>query len=178
MAEAVDAFRRRPFRDSSGEAHAGLVTGADLAAFSATWEEPATSSTGSGFAVAKTGPWGQGPVLLQALALLDALDDPTALDPSTADGIHAVAEVLKLALADREAWYGDGADVPLATLLAPAYAAERRALVGERASRELRPGAPGRARAAAARRTCWTGAPAAPPADPTTRGADGGTATA
>jgi gamma-glutamyltranspeptidase / glutathione hydrolase len=49
---------------------------------------------------------------------------------------------MKLALADREAWYGD-VEVPVADLLSAAYAAERRALVGEEASRDLRPGAPG-----------------------------------
>jgi gamma-glutamyltranspeptidase / glutathione hydrolase len=59
--------------------------------------------------------------------------------------VHTVIECSKLAFADREAWYGDPdfVDVPLAALLAPAYAAERRALVGAEASLELRPGAPG-----------------------------------
>jgi gamma-glutamyltranspeptidase / glutathione hydrolase len=141
VAEAVDAFSRRPFRDSSGEAHAGLVTGEDMAAFSATWEEPATYDW-QGFSVAKTQAWGQGPALLQSLAVLDALDDPAVLDPSTAHGIHGITEVLKLSYADREAWYGDGADTPLKTLLSPSYAAERAALVGEHASREVRPGSP------------------------------------
>ena len=53
-------------------------------------------------------------------------------------------ECAKLAFADREAWYGDPdfVDVPLEALLSAAYADERRALVGERASLELRPGAP------------------------------------
>lgn len=140
VAEAVDAFSRKAFRDSSGEAHAGLVTGADLAAFAATWEDPATIEW-QGHTVAKTGPWGQGPALLQTLRLLDALGQPEALDPSTSKGIHAIAESFKLAFADREAWYGDG-DVPLQTLLSEAYAAERAALVGEQASTSLRPGSP------------------------------------
>lgn len=140
VAEAVDAFSRKAFRDSSGEAHAGLVTGADLAAFAATWEDPATIEW-QGHTVAKTGPWGQGPALLQTLRLLDALGQPEALDPSTSKGIHAIAESFKLAFADREAWYGDG-DVPLQTLVSEAYAAERAALVGEQASTSLRPGSP------------------------------------
>ncbi|RKN21223.1 gamma-glutamyltransferase family protein [Micromonospora musae] len=141
VAEAVDAFSRRPFQDSSGAPHAGLVTGADLAAYSATWEEPATLDW-HGHTVAKTGFWGQGPVLLQTLSILDALDDPQAYDPSTAAGIHAQAEALKLAFADREAWYGDGGDVPAKTLLSREYARERAALIGQRASTELRPGRP------------------------------------
>src|SRR5215213_1838576 len=91
--------------------------------------------------VVKTGTWGQGPVLLQSLAMLDGLDD-ALLDPGTADGAHTVAEVLKLALADREAWYGDVPGVPLEALLSEEYASRRLALVGPEASRELRPGSP------------------------------------
>ncbi|WP_433457834.1 gamma-glutamyltransferase family protein [Micromonospora sp. CA-248212] len=142
VAEAIDAFSRRPFRDSSGRAHAGLVTGDDLAAFSATWETPTTLDW-QGWTVAKTGFWGQGPVLLQTLAVLDALDDDGAYDTATAAGIHAQAEALTLAFADREAWYGDSADVPAPALLDPAYARDRAALIGDRASSELRPGSPG-----------------------------------
>ena len=141
VADAVDAFSRQAFRDSSGEAHAGLVTGSDMAAFSATWEEPATLDW-HGFSVAKTQPWGQGPALLQTMTVLDALGDPDALNPSTTHGIHAITEALKLAFADREAWYGDGQDVPLKTLLSKEYAVGRAALVQDRASREVRPGSP------------------------------------
>ncbi|MEO6880788.1 MAG: gamma-glutamyltransferase, partial [Mycobacteriaceae bacterium] len=141
IAEAVDRFSRRAFRDSTGGAHAGLVTGADMAAFTATWEAPTTLDW-HGFSVAKTQPWGQGPAMLQSMSILDALADPAALDPSTAEGIHPIAEAMKLAYADREAWYGDGQDVPMTTLLSREYAAERARLVGERASGEVRPGSP------------------------------------
>ncbi|GAB3077650.1 gamma-glutamyltransferase family protein [Micromonospora schwarzwaldensis] len=175
VAEAVEEFSRRPFRDSSGHPHAGLVTGDDLAGWSATWEEPVTRDW-RGHTVAKTGFWGQGPVLLQTLATLDALDDPRALDPSTVDGIHAQAEALKLAFADREAWYGD-TDVPGAALLSSAYARERAALIDDRAATELRPGRPAGAsprlaahlRAHAARRA---GPPDPSTGEPTVR-ADG-----
>jgi gamma-glutamyltranspeptidase/glutathione hydrolase len=88
--------------------------------------------------VFKTGPWGQGPVLLQQLLMLDG-ELPM---PGTADFVHLVTEVAKLAFADREAWYGDVDDVPLTALLSAPYAAARRALVGESASTELRPGSP------------------------------------
>jgi gamma-glutamyltranspeptidase / glutathione hydrolase len=145
VAEAVDAFSRRPFRDSSGEPHAGLVTGQDMAEYAATWEEPATLEF-AGHTIAKTRAWGQGPVLLQTLATLDALGGtgPGAgvLDPSTVEGAHTQVEALKLSFADREAWYGD-TDVPLDDLLSAAYAKDRAALVGERASLEVRPGSPG-----------------------------------
>ncbi|MFG1721311.1 gamma-glutamyltransferase family protein [Micromonospora chalcea] len=140
VAEAIDAFSRLPFRDSSGRAHAGLVTGDDLAGFSATWETPVTLDW-HGHTIAKTGFWGQGPVLLQTLAVLEALEDPRVYDPSGLDGIHAQAEALKLAFADREAWYGD-TDVPGSALLSAEYARSRAALIGDGASAELRPGSP------------------------------------
>lgn len=141
VAEAVDAFSRKPFVDSSGSAHAGLITADDMAGFIAPWEAPAQIDF-AGHTIVKTGPWGQGPVLLQTLAILDALDDQTALDPATEHGIHHIAEALKLAFADREAWYGDVPDVPLTTLLSKAYATERAALIGTDASGDLRPGSP------------------------------------
>jgi gamma-glutamyltranspeptidase/glutathione hydrolase len=61
----------------------------------------------------------------------------------SAEYVHLLIEGCKLAMADREAWYGDAAEVPLDDLLSDAYNAERRALVGDKASHELRPGGPG-----------------------------------
>ncbi|MEV4539199.1 gamma-glutamyltransferase family protein [Asanoa sp. NPDC049518] len=142
VAEAIDRFARLPHRDSSGRPHAGVLTGADLAGWSASWEEPVTLDW-HGHTVAKTGPWGQGPVLLQTLSILDAAGE--VYDPSTAHGIHTQAEALKLAFADREAWYGDTGDVPLKLLLSRDYAVERAALIGDRAALDLRPGSPGSA---------------------------------
>jgi gamma-glutamyltranspeptidase/glutathione hydrolase len=80
-------------------------------------------------------------VLLQQLALLAGFDlaDTGPADPQL---VHLVVEAAKLAFADREAHYGDVPDVPLATLLSPAYNDERRRLIGDQASGELRPGAP------------------------------------
>ncbi|WP_116043477.1 gamma-glutamyltransferase family protein [Amycolatopsis palatopharyngis] len=142
VAEAVDTFFRRPVPTGGGEPQAGLVTASDMAAWQAGWEEPATLDW-QGHTISKTGPWGQGPALLQALATLDAVGDPSALDPSSAEGIHHVVESIKLSFADREAWYGDGYDTPLNTLLSPEYATERAALIGHEASHEIRPGSPG-----------------------------------
>ncbi|MEV6413734.1 gamma-glutamyltransferase family protein [Kribbella sp. NPDC051718] len=141
VAEAIDRFSRLPHRDSSGEDHAGLITGDDVASYEASWEEPATFDW-HGHTVAKTGPWGQGPALLQSLAVLAELGDPTALDLTSAEAVHTTTEITKLSYADREAWYGDGVDVPLKTLLSPGYAAERAASVGAAASYEMRPGSP------------------------------------
>nr|WP_202447738.1 gamma-glutamyltransferase [Streptomyces sp. SID5468] len=140
VAEAVAAFAARPALDTSGERHAGVLTGDDLARWSAGYEDPVTFDW-HGWTVAKAGPWSQGPVFLQQLALLPG--DFDALEPGTAEYVHTLAEGAKLALADRDAWYGDAAEVPLADLLDPGYNAARRRLVGDHASRELRPGSPG-----------------------------------
>jgi gamma-glutamyltranspeptidase/glutathione hydrolase len=128
--------------DVSGRRHRGLLDGDDLAGWRATVEEP-VSVEHHGWTVCKTGPWGQGPVLLQQLRLLQEVDLVGMGLGSTAY-VHTVAECAKLAFADREAWYGDPAafDVPLDGLLDPAYADRRRALVGGEASLELRPGSP------------------------------------
>ncbi len=139
--EAVE-FLRTPHRHSSGTDHAAVLETSDWAAFSAGYE-PATTIEFRGTTVAKTGPFGQGPVLLQALRILDGFDDAD-LDPSTVRGAHTVLEALKLALADRDAWYGSAADPDvLAELLSEEYAATRRALITDRASHEFRPGSPG-----------------------------------
>jgi gamma-glutamyltranspeptidase/glutathione hydrolase len=60
-----------------------------------------------------------------------------------AETVHLAVECAKLAFADREAWYGDSGEVPLDVLLSREYAAERRKLVADQASLELRPGSPG-----------------------------------
>jgi gamma-glutamyltranspeptidase / glutathione hydrolase len=137
IAEYVD---QAEVMDSSGERHRGLLTADDLAGWQATLEDPVTLDH-RGLTVCKTGPWGQGPVFLQQLALLDGFD-LEAMGRDGAELIHTVVECAKLAFADREAWYGDPdhVDVPLSTLLSAEYAAQRRALVGDHASLELRPG--------------------------------------
>ncbi|MGW4563179.1 gamma-glutamyltransferase family protein [Streptomyces sp. NPDC004561] len=138
IAEALVRQSRRPALDTSGRRHAGTLTEADLAGWSASYENPVTYDW-NGWTVCKAGPWSQGPALLQQLALLPA-DLPAY---GSAEYVHLLIEGCKLAMADREAWYGDAADVPLAELLSDAYNAGRRALVGAEASYELRPGSPG-----------------------------------
>jgi gamma-glutamyltranspeptidase/glutathione hydrolase len=141
VAEAIGSFaEREEAMDSSGRRHRGLLTGDDLASWEATLEAPVSLDYGD-YRVCKTGPWGQGPVFLQQLALLSGFDlESTARD--SAELVHAVVESAKLAFADREAWYGDPdfVDVPLDSLLSPRYNDERRSLVEARASAELRPG--------------------------------------
>ena len=113
----------------------GLLTGDDLSSWHASFEPPATYDY-AGYTVCKTGPWGQGPVFLQQLALLDGFDLGAM---GTSEYVHTITECAKLAFADREAFYGD-TEVPLEHLLSDEYNSERRGLVGETASRELRPG--------------------------------------
>ncbi|MGI8870198.1 MAG: gamma-glutamyltransferase family protein [Mycobacteriales bacterium] len=138
VAESIDAAVRTPVLDSSGERHAGVLTGADMAAWRATYERP-LSIEWRGFTICKAGPWSQAPVLLQQLRLLDPVDEPYGSESL----VHQAVESAKLAFADREAWYGDGLDVPLDALLSEDYAAGRRSLIGGTASMHLRPGSPG-----------------------------------
>ncbi len=143
VAEAITSFLDgAQVMDISGRPHRGLLSADDLAGWRASQEQPVTLDF-RGLTVCKTGPWGQGPVFLQQLALLDGLG-VDAMQPGSADFVHTVTEAAKLAFADREAWYGDPrqTDVPLAELLSARYADSRRGLVGETASAELRPGSP------------------------------------
>lgn len=143
VAEAIaDWCATQEVMDTSGERHRGLLTAEDLARWQPT-VEPSVSVDYAGLTVHKTGPWGQGPVLLQQLQLLAGFDLP-AMGHLSVDWVHTVTECAKLAFADREAWYGDPAqvDVPLEDLLSATYAAQRRSLVGDSASYDLRPGSP------------------------------------
>ncbi|WP_309133070.1 gamma-glutamyltransferase [Brevibacterium sp.] len=137
VAEAIAEFVRAPHRHSTGGDHAGVITARDMAGFDAHFESP-VSIEFRGHTISKIAAWGQGPALLQALRILDGFDDER-LDPSTEIGAHTILEALKLAMADRDTWYGDG-DVDLDWLLSEDYATTRRDLIGEQASLEFRPG--------------------------------------
>ncbi|WP_446039657.1 gamma-glutamyltransferase family protein [Streptomyces sp. SID1121] len=146
IAEALVRQAGRPTLDTSGGHHTGTLTAADLAGWSASYEAPATYEW-DGWTLCKAGGWSQGPAFLQQLALLPsrAADLPAY---GSAAYVHLLVEGCKLAMADREAWYGDAGeggagDVPLDVLLSEPYNTARRALIGETASYELRPGSPG-----------------------------------
>ncbi len=142
VAEAMDTFcRTEAPMDSTGRRHKGLLTAQDMAGWTPHYEAPA-SVTYHDWEVFKIGPWGQGPVFLQTLKILEGFD-LAAMGPTSPEFIHHVAEAMKLAFADREAYYGDPdfVKVPLATLLSEDYARGRRALIGNEASLEIRPGA-------------------------------------
>jgi gamma-glutamyltranspeptidase / glutathione hydrolase len=126
VAEEIDRFSRE---------HNGFLTGGDMSAWRATLEPPTTVDY-RGLTVCKTGAWGQGPAALQQLRLLEGFD-VAAMDE--AELVHVLTEAAKLAFADRDANYGD-VDVQLDHLLSQEYAADRRILIGDEASGELRPG--------------------------------------
>ncbi|OAH15990.1 gamma-glutamyltransferase family protein [Streptomyces jeddahensis] len=138
IAEALVRQAQRPTMDTSGTRHTGTLTLDDLASWSASYEAPVTYDW-RGWTLCKAGGWSQGPVFLQQLALLP----PELPEYGSGEYVHMLVEGCKLAMADREAWYGDAADVPVDELLSDAYNAQRRALIGAKASHELRPGSPG-----------------------------------
>src|SRR5437762_6459743 len=107
----------------------GLLSAEDLAEYHSPVGPPERRRFGN-LEVFTCGAWCQGPVLLQTLALLEGTD-LKALGHNSADYVHHLTEALKLAFADREAYYTDPAlgQVPLPTLISSEYAAERRKLI-------------------------------------------------
>jgi gamma-glutamyltranspeptidase/glutathione hydrolase len=142
VAEAIERFARTPAMDTSGRQHAGVITAHDMSQWRAGVETPLAHDF-LGHTVLKCGPWSQGPAMLQTLALLEGFD-LAAMDPVGDAFVHHVVEAMKLAFADREAFYGDPifTDVPMAALLSPAYTEARRQLIGQDASLDFRPGEP------------------------------------
>jgi gamma-glutamyltranspeptidase / glutathione hydrolase len=121
----------------------GFLRKADLAAHMTRVEDPVAVNY-RGYTVYKCGPWTQGPFLCQALRLLEGFD-LKAMGHLSPDYIHTVIEAIKLAMADRDAYYGDPlfVDVPLQALLSDAYTRIRQPLIDRNhASDAARPGDP------------------------------------
>jgi gamma-glutamyltranspeptidase/glutathione hydrolase len=121
----------------------GFLRVEDLAAHKTMIEDP-VSVDYKGYTICKCGPWTQGPYLCQALRLLEGFD-LHEMGQLSANTIHVAIEALKLAMADRDEYYGDPefVDVPLEALLSDPYTNIRRPLIDIRkASREVRPGDP------------------------------------
>ena len=119
----------------------GFLRKSDLAAHVTLIEDPVTVDY-QGYTVCKCGPWTQGPYLCQALRLLEGFD-LKAMGQFSSDYVHVVTEALKLAMADRDAYYGDPefVDVRLSELLSDTYTEIRRPLIDmQKASHEARPG--------------------------------------
>lgn len=113
------------------EEHGGLLAMSDMAGFEASIEAP-VSVDFEGTTVLSCNAWCQGPVLLQSLRLLDG--SLNGLEHNSPAYIHLLCESIKLAFADRQAYYGDPrfTDVPLAALLSDDYNARRRRLIDPR----------------------------------------------
>jgi gamma-glutamyltranspeptidase/glutathione hydrolase len=121
----------------------GLIAAEDFARFHARVGAPVKAEY-HGYEVYKAGFWTQGPALVETLNLLDGYD-LKAMGHNSADYIHTLTESLKLALADRDRYYGDPdfAKIPTAELLSKDYARLRRSLIEkEHASLAQQPGDP------------------------------------
>jgi gamma-glutamyltranspeptidase/glutathione hydrolase len=122
----------------------GLITMEDLAGWKVHIEEP-VSTNYKGIEVYKLTSWVQGPVMLQALNILEAID-LKAMGYNSAEYIHALYQVMNLAFADRDFYYGDPyfpPVEPLQGLLSKDYARERARLIDwKRNDPEAKPGDP------------------------------------
>src|SRR5207253_10678150 len=117
---ARDYFYRGPVGKRIGDymqSHGGLIAASDLAAWHATVGAPAMTNY-RGYEIYKTGFWAQGPMMLEALNLLEGYD-LKKMGQNSAEYIHTVTETLKLAFADRDRFYADPnfVKVPSAQLL-------------------------------------------------------------
>lgn len=119
----------------------GLISYDDMATFKSANDEAATG-TYRGYEIHKPGFWTQGPVMIEALNILEGYDLKSMGHNSPAY-LHIVVEAVKLAFADRDQYYGDPrfSKIPEETLLSKDYASERRKLIDpQHASMEHRPG--------------------------------------
>jgi gamma-glutamyltranspeptidase / glutathione hydrolase len=136
-----ERFYRGDIADTIGafsEKWGGLLRAADLADYHAQFEPP-LAMTFAGREILGQSVWTQAPVVMQALGLLQTFD-LKMMGHNSGRYVHTVTEALKLAFADRERYYGDSPEVPLAELLSPAYLRERAALIrADRAMQEAPP---------------------------------------
>jgi gamma-glutamyltranspeptidase / glutathione hydrolase len=143
---AIDAVRDYFYRgevahkiDAFMKANGGLLRYEDMAAFKLEVEEP-VSTTYHGLHVYKPGFWSQGPAMIETLNIMEGYDSRPPLN--SAEYIHRLVEALKLAYADRDAYYGDPkfSKIPADILLSKEYGNERRKQITERASQDFLPG--------------------------------------
>lgn len=143
---ARDYFYKGPVGKRIGDYmqnHGGLLAASDLAGWHATVGAPVKTQY-RGYEVYKTGFWAQGPMMVEALNLLEGFD-LKKMGQNSPEYIHTVTESLKLAFADRDRFYGDPnfVKVPAEQLVSKQYASMRRTLINpQQASLEQRPGDP------------------------------------
>ena len=132
-AHGRDGFYRGPVAENTIRfltAHGGIMEPSDLSEFEAEATKPLHVRY-RGYDVYGVGLPTQAPVMLQALKILEGFD-LKAMGHNSADYIHHVAEALKLAFADRDAYIGDPRfvkDVPIDRLLSDEHAQRRRSLI-------------------------------------------------
>jgi len=143
---ARDYFYRGPIARRIGDymqANGGLLAADDFARFAAKVGQPVETNY-RGYQVYKAGFWTQGPALIETLNMLEGFD-LKKMGQNSPTYIHTLAEALKLALADRDRYYGDPnfVKIPMTELLSKDYAALRRPLIDEtHASLAQQPGDP------------------------------------
>ncbi len=122
----------------------GLITLEDLARWEVKIEEP-VMTTYRGIEVYKLTHWTQGPVMLQALNILENFD-LKAMGYNSARYIHTLYQAMNLAFADRDFYYGDPyfpPEEPIQGLLSKDYARERAKTINwERNDPDIKPGDP------------------------------------
>jgi gamma-glutamyltranspeptidase/glutathione hydrolase len=146
LVAAREYFYRGPVGKRIGDymqTHGGLLAAADLARFQAKVGKPVEAEY-RGYQVYKAGFWTQGPALVETLNLIEGYD-LKSMGHNSATYIHTLTEAIKLALADRDRYYGDPdfVKIPMTELLSKNYAALRRPLIDQqRASLAQQPGDP------------------------------------
>ncbi|MFZ9666907.1 MAG: gamma-glutamyltransferase family protein [Steroidobacteraceae bacterium] len=128
---------------SSIQAQGGLITREDLARWQVKIEEPRQVSY-RGIDVYKLDVWTQGPMMLQALNILENFD-LKGMGYNSARYLHTLYQSMNLAFADRDFYYGDPAfppEEPVRGLLSKEYATQRTTLIGERNDPTIGPGDP------------------------------------
>jgi len=143
---ARDYFYKGPIGKSIGDYmqhNGGLIAASDLARWHAKVGTPVRANY-RGYEIYKAGFWTQGPAMVETLNLLEGYD-LKKLAHNSPEYIHTLTEAIKLALADRDRYYGDPdfVKIPTAELLSKDYATLRRSLIEtDRASLAQRPGDP------------------------------------
>ncbi|MBT8080735.1 MAG: gamma-glutamyltransferase, partial [Gammaproteobacteria bacterium] len=144
---AYDRFYRGDIAEqivSASAEHGGLMTMADLDNWQVHIEEPVTTNY-KGIDVYKLTHWVQGPVMLQALNILEQID-LKGMGYNSARYIHALYQAMNLSFADRDFYYGDPyvpPVEPIAGLLSKKYAAQRREQIDwQRNNPNTKPGDP------------------------------------
>jgi gamma-glutamyltranspeptidase/glutathione hydrolase len=109
-----DYFYNGPIADAIVKLHEeknGLITREDLTGYTGYWEKPHTGTFGE-YTIYSNRTWCQGAVLPMTLQILEGID-LRSMGRETPQYIHTVIQALELAIADRDAYFGDPDFVPV-----------------------------------------------------------------